>query len=61
MIKFFSHLIADLRDIELNGISLNDGDMQKCVKGTVLSVIGDNLGSHGIGGFMENFVLNYFC
>lgn len=32
------------------------------LKGSVIAVIGDNLGSHQIGGFNENFNLSgYFC
>lgn len=59
--KVFSRLISDLKDIESTGIRINDGEDQKHVNGTVFSVLGDNLGSHGIGGFIENFTSNFFC
>lgn len=32
------------------------------IKGSVCFIAGDNLGSHGIGGFNENFsTVDYFC
>lgn len=32
------------------------------MKGTLYCITGDNLGSHGVGGFMENFsTVEYFC
>ncbi|CAM1294702.1 Uncharacterised protein g1088 [Pycnogonum litorale] len=49
----FKLLLDDLKEIEGDGVDiLNDG--QK-IKGTVCFVAGDNLGSHCIGGFVENF------
>lgn len=56
--KVFSQLISDLKDLESGGIQLYDG---MCVKGSVISIIGDNLGSHTIGGFAESFSANNFC
>ncbi len=33
----------------------------KCVKGTVHSVIADNLGAHSWAGFVESFSSHYIC
>nr|XP_055039672.1 uncharacterized protein LOC129427310 isoform X2 [Misgurnus anguillicaudatus]XP_055039673.1 uncharacterized protein LOC129427310 isoform X2 [Misgurnus anguillicaudatus] len=55
----FSQLVADLKDLEENGISLSD---QSVIKGSLYCIAGDNLGSHCIGGFTENFSQSkYFC
>lgn len=48
----FNHLIKDLKELEECGIALKDG---KVIKGTLCAIVGDNLGSHSIGGFLENF------
>ena len=63
--KYFGHdqvlnrLLADIKDLELNGVAVGDG--QK-LKGTLCAIAGDNLGSHHIGGFLENFSTSlYFC
>jgi len=51
-------MIDDLKDLELNGIS-HEGTV---VKGTIAYIAGDNLGSHYIGGFVENFASSpHFC
>lgn len=31
------------------------------VKGTVVSVVADNLGAHSVAGFMQSFTVEYFC
>lgn len=31
------------------------------IKGTVQSVVADNLGAHGLAGFVESFSGKYFC
>lgn len=55
----FGSLVKDLKDFETNGVILPDG--QLC-KGTLYAISGDNLGSHNIGGFTENFSRSsYFC
>jgi len=57
--KISSPLIADLKDIEELGFETNDGSS---LKGALIAICGDNLGSHCIGGFTENFSRsNYFC
>lgn len=50
--KIFSPLVADLKDIEKLGFETKDGSS---LKGTLIAISGDNLGSHSIGGFTENF------
>ena len=59
MDKIFEILLNDLKKLE-NGIKLISG--KPTVKGTLLFVLGDNLVSHVIGGFSENFSYSdYFC
>lgn len=56
--KVFSELLADLKSLETDGINV-DGET---VKGGLYCIAGDNLGSHCIGGFTENFSRSqYFC
>lgn len=56
--KVFHELIKDLKELETNGIEI----CNKTVKGTLFCITGDNLGSHGIGGFTENFsTVEHFC
>lgn len=48
-----------MKDIETVGITLNSGGI---LKGALVFIAGDNLGSHGLGGFTENFSrAPYFC
>ena len=57
--KVFSELLADLKELEENGIVVSD---ETVVRGTLYCIVGDNLGSHCIGGFSENFSRSeYFC
>lgn len=57
--EVFSELLADLKELEENGIEVSD---ETAVKGTLYSIAGDNLGSHCIGGFTETFSRSkYFC
>ena len=52
MNKVFEPLIKDLKVLEERGIVLSEGNV---VKGTLVAISGDNLGSHGIVFFLENF------
>lgn len=55
----FSILIKDLKDLEDSGMVLRDGKVIRC---SVCSTAGDNLVSHSISGFVENFnKSSYFC
>ncbi|KAI3354595.1 hypothetical protein L3Q82_019101, partial [Scortum barcoo] len=57
-LSVFSELLADLKSLETDGINV-DGET---VKGGLYCIAGDNLGSHFIGGFTENFSRSqYFC
>lgn len=52
MNKVFEPLIKDLKVLEERGIVISDGSL---VKGTLVAISGDNLGSHSVGGFLESF------
>jgi hypothetical protein len=52
------NLVDDLKDIEQTGLKCGD----TYLKGSVICISGDNLGSHYIGGFVENFSsTSHFC
>lgn len=62
--KFFSHakiflpIVEDLKKIE-DGVEFFPN---KTIKGGLVFIAGDNLGSHALGGFTENFSKStYFC
>lgn len=58
MDQVFSKLVSDLCELEVKGISFEG----KLYMGTVACIMEDNLGSHMIGGFTENFSsCEYFC
>nr|XP_055048292.1 uncharacterized protein LOC129433654 [Misgurnus anguillicaudatus] len=57
--KVFSEFLGDLKELEENGIVTSH---KTVVRGTLYCIAGDNLGSHCIGGFSENFSCSqYFC
>ncbi|XP_071843985.1 uncharacterized protein [Apostichopus japonicus] len=56
--KVFKRLIEDLKSLEESGIQLKDG---RRFKGSLACIMGDNLGSHTIGGFVESFTAQHFC
>ena len=58
--KVFGKLVEDLRFLEQTGLKLKVKGEQ-LVKGSLCAIVGDNLGSHGIGGFSEGFNHKYFC
>jgi len=59
--KVFLPLIHDLKKIE-EGIWIRFEDNEVLLKGTLSCICGDNLGSHCIAGFCENFsTVSYFC
>lgn len=54
----YGRVVDDLKILESEGIQVNG----KFIKGSVVFIAGDNLGSHGLGGFLENFSkAKYFC
>jgi hypothetical protein len=56
--KILSPLIQDLKKIESDVINIFD---DVTAKGSIVSLVGENLGSHGVGGFVECFSASYFC
>lgn len=51
-------VVEELKDLESTGINV----VNEHFKCALVSILGDNLGSHGIGGFTENFSTSqYFC
>lgn len=57
--KVFCRLVADLKDLEDSGFQLQDGSN---LKASLIAICEDNLGSHGVGGFTENFSTSkHFC
>jgi hypothetical protein len=57
--KVLQPLLNDLHVLEDEGIYLGESIGKQ--KGSVLFILGDNLGSHMIGGFTENFCTENFC
>ncbi len=56
--KVFSTMLSDIKELETNGLVISG----HVVKASVFCIAGDNLGSHNIGGFTENFSTStYFC
>lgn len=57
--QVFTPLLSDLKDTEEFGIVL---EIRETVRGTVIVIVGYNLGSHSIGGFTEIFCKStHFC
>jgi len=54
-------LINDLKCLENEGIDISIGNETINFVGTVVAILGDNLESHQIGDFTENFNSEYFC
>lgn len=56
--KVFEPLVKDLKILESRGITVGGHN----VKGSLAYISGDNLGSHFLGGFVENFSrATYLC
>ena len=56
--EVFSEMLEDLKNLEKTGITVGG----ETVKMALYCIAGDNLGSHSIGGFTENFSRSvYFC
>lgn len=56
--KVFERVINDLKTLEEVGIETSDGVVWK---GALSCILGDNLGSHCIGGFIESFSGTNMC
>lgn len=57
--KVFAPLLSDLKALENEGVYIET--FGHCLKGTVYSVVADNLAAHGLAGFSESFRATYFC
>lgn len=55
--KVFSTMLSDIKELETNGLVISG----HVVKATIFCIAGDNLGSHQIGGFTENFSASTYC
>lgn len=51
--------MEDLKSLEDHGVHIPL--LGKSLKGTLHSIVADNLGAHSIAGFVENFSGDYFC
>ncbi|KAE8746883.1 hypothetical protein FOCC_FOCC006303 [Frankliniella occidentalis] len=57
--EFYGPIVKDLKGIETVGVDIPGVGT---VKGSLVCIVGDNLGSHGLGGFVEQFSTSlYFC
>ena len=57
--KVFEPLLQDLKTLEELGVYVPL--LGESVKGTVFSVVADNLGAHGVAGFLESFSVEHCC
>lgn len=64
--KFFDHksvygpIVQDLKDLETLGVHVSD--RIGTLKGSLVCIVGDNLGQHQLGGFVEQFSTSlFFC
>lgn len=57
--KVLDPLLKDLVILEQHGVFISQ--LNECIKGTVSCVIADNLGAHGLAGFVESFSAEYIC
>ena len=57
--KIFQPLLQDLKTLEELGVYAPLLD--ESLKGTVFSVIADNLGAHSVAGFLQSFSGEYYC
>lgn len=52
-------LVKDLKDLEVSGTELPNGEIRRA---SLCVIVGDNLGSHCVGGFSKNFsTSSFFC
>ena len=56
--KVYQTLIDDLKTLETTGLDMGE---EEPLLGTVVAVLGDNLGSHSLGGYVESFSDTHFC
>ena len=53
--KVFEPFVEDLRVLATDGISLSINGTERTFRGALLSMLGDNLSCHALGGFKESF------
>ena len=60
--RILNRLLTDMRDLETKEISVLVNNESKTFVVHLIDSLGDNLGSHQIGGYVENFSKShYFC
>ena len=59
--KLLKKLVADLQELEKNGIAIFVDGRTTTFYGTFIAILGDSLGSHQIGGYTENFIKSNNC
>ena len=59
--RIFSPLIEELQFLENKGITINTSEGNKIVFFVLALLLGDNLGLHGMTGFIESFNSKYPC
>ncbi|KAL3987735.1 hypothetical protein ACER0C_014850 [Sarotherodon galilaeus] len=62
--SFFRHTMVHISTVgrlDGNGKKWNHESLGKAIKGTVVSVVADNLGAHSVAGFVESFAGSYIC
>lgn len=52
-------LVNDFKVLEIEGVK--NPVTGSCIRGTIVQVTGDNLGLHGLFGFLESFGARYCC
>ena len=57
--RILEPLLQDLKTLEELGVYVPL--LGESVKGTIFSVVADNLGAHSIAGFMESFSVEHYC
>ena len=55
------NMIRELKILETTGIRVNFLKTQKYLKGSLVAISADNLGSNSLCGFVESFSATYFC
>ncbi|KAJ8983237.1 hypothetical protein NQ317_005326 [Molorchus minor] len=60
--KCYECLIEEIKDLEINGIEIQNGDTETVIVHFILGlVIGDNLGLNSFLNFTKSFSSNFFC
>ncbi|XP_054592203.1 uncharacterized protein [Nothobranchius furzeri] len=57
--KILEPLLQDLKILEEHGVYVPL--LGESVKGTLFSVVADNLGAHSVAGFLQSFSVEYYC